>query len=676
VRLATDIGGTFTDLVYLDEKAGTVGLAKASSTPPTFGDGIMDALKKSGVAAEAVEQFVHGTTVVINALMERTGARTAIVTSEGFRDVLEIGRANRPDIYNLRFRKQPPFVPRHLRFEVPERMNYKGEVVTPLESDAVAELAGRLKAEGVEAVAVSFLHSYANPGPEEMAAAVLRSHLPGVKVTTASGLTREWREYERTSTAVLNAFVQPVATAYLRSLTRDLRDAGMGAPLFGMKSNGGTQTFAVLEDQPIHLVESGPVGGVIGAAAVGKAIGIPNLITLDIGGTTAKCALQDNGLVKVTTEYRIERDQHHAGYPIKVPVVDIVEIGAGGGSIAWIDDGGALKIGPKSAGAVPGPACYGNGGTEPTVTDANLIAGRINPDYFLGGEIPVSIQLARQATEPIAAALGVTVDEAALGIIRLANANMINALKLVSVRRGYDPRDYAMIAFGGGGAMHAAALATELHVGTVIVPPAPAHFSAWGMLMTDPMQDFIQTALTSAKPENQERIASIFADMEAEARQFFANAGYDGGQVTTERYGDMRYHGQEHTVQVPFPADPVDVDAVNEAFHALHERAYTFRLESPTEIVNFHLVARVAIPKPSLTGTVTTGSGRPKGRRLVDFDESGRLETTIYERADLIPGEPVEGPAVIEEPASTTVIHPGQRVMVDSIGNLRIETRA
>ena len=676
MRLATDIGGTFTDLVYLDEKTGTVGLAKASSTPPTFGDGIMDALEKSGVAAEAVEQFVHGTTVVINALMERTGARTAIVTSEGFRDVLEIGRANRPDIYNLRFRKQPPFVPRHLRFEVPERMNFKGEVVTPLESDAVAELVGRLKAEGVEAVAVSFLHSYANPGHEEMAAAVLRSHLPGVKITTASGLTREWREYERTSTAVLNAFVQPVATAYLRSLTRDLRDAGMGAPLFGMKSNGGTQTFAVLEDQPIHLVESGPVGGVIGAAAVGKAIGIPNLITLDIGGTTAKCALQDDGLVKVTTEYRIERDQHHAGYPIKVPVVDIVEIGAGGGSIAWIDDGGALKIGPKSAGAVPGPACYGNGGTEPTVTDANLIAGRINPDYFLGGEIPVSIELARQATEPIAAALGVTVDEAALGIIRLANANMINALKLVSVRRGYDPRDYAMIAFGGGGAMHAAALATELHVGTVIVPPAPAHFSAWGMLMTDPMQDFIQTALTSAKPENQERIASIFADMEAEARQFFANAGYDGGQVTTERYGDMRYHGQEHTVQVPFPADPVDVDAVNEAFHALHERAYTFRLESPTEIVNFHLVARVAIPKPSLTRTATTGSGRPKGRRLVDFDESGRLETTIYERADLIPGEPVEGPAVIEEPASTTVIHPGQRVMVDSIGNLRIETGA
>ena len=287
-----------------------------------------------------------------------------------------------------------------------------------------------------------------------------------------------------------------------------------------MKSNGGTQTFSVLEEQPIHLIESGPVGGVIGASAIGAAIGVPNLITLDIGGTTAKCALLDEGQVKVTTDYRIERDGQHAGYPIKAPVVDIVEIGAGGGSIAWIDAGGALKIGPRSAGAVPGPACYGNGGTEPTVTDANLIAGRINPNYFLGGEIPVSTDLARQAMAPIAAALGVAVDEAALGVIRLANANMINALKLVSVRRGYDPRDFAMIAFGGGGGMHAAALAVELRIGTVIIPSAPAHFSAWGMLMTDPMQDFIRTSLMAATQDNVQRIAAVFAAMEEEARVF------------------------------------------------------------------------------------------------------------------------------------------------------------
>lgn len=396
----------------------------------------------------------------------------------------------------------------------------------------------------MEAVAVSFLHSYANPAHEEAAADILREHLPGVTVTTASSLTREWRECERTSTAALNAYVQPVASAYLRSLTGDLRDAGVHAPLYGMTSNGGRQTFAVLEEQPIHLVESGPVGGVIGAAAIGNAIGMPNLITLDIGGTTVKCALQDNG-----------------------PVVDIVEIGAGGGSIAWIDQGGALKIGPKSAGSVPGPACYGKGGIEPTVTDANLIVGRINPDYFLDSEIEVSVDLARQAMAPIAKALGVSVDEAALGVIRLANANMINALKLVSVRRGYDPRD-------------------------------------------------------------------------------FASAGFDPADVVTERCGDLRYLGQEHTVQVPFPDDPVDIAAVNEAFHALHERAYTFRLDSPIEIVNFHVVGRVATPKPSLAGAAYGGSGRPKGRRMVDFDESGRLETTIYERADLAPGVPIAGPAV------------------------------
>jgi N-methylhydantoinase A len=674
VRLATDIGGTFTDLVYLDDATGEVGLAKASSTPPAFADGIMDAIAKSGVTPGAIAQFIHGTTVVINALTERSGARAALVTGEGFRDVLAIGRANRPDIYNLRFRKQLPFVPRHLRLEVPERVNYKGEVVTPLDADAVAEAARRLAEEGVEAVAVSFLHSYANPAHEAAAADILREHLPGVTVTTASSLTREWREYERTSTAVLNAYVQPVASAYLRSLTGDLRDAGVHAPLYGMKSNGGRQTFAVLEEQPIHLVESGPVGGVIGAAAIGNAIGMPNLITLDIGGTTAKCALQDNGQVKITTDYRIERDEQNAGYPIKVPVVDIVEIGAGGGSIAWIDQGGALKIGPKSAGAVPGPACYGKGGTEPTVTDANLIAGRINPDYFLGGEIEVSVDLARQAMAPIAAALGVSVDEAALGVIRLANANMINALKLVSVRRGYDPRDFAMIAFGGGGAMHAAALATELRVGVVIIPPAPGHFSAWGMLMTDPMQDFIQTALTPAVSESRERIAAIFNSMAEEARSFFASAGFDPADVATERYGDLRYLGQEHTVQVPFPDDPVDIAAVNEAFHALHERAYTFRLDSPIEIVNFHVVGRVATPKPSLASPAVGGSGQPKGQRMVDFDESGRLETTIYERADLAHGVTIAGPVVIEEPASTTVVYPGQRVTLDPLGNLRIET--
>jgi N-methylhydantoinase A len=679
MKLATDIGGTFTDLVYLDEETGELGLAKASSTPPGFAKGTMDAIAKSGLDPRAVEHVVHGTTVVINALTERTGAKTALVTTAGCRDVLEIGRANRPDIYNLKFRKQPPFVPRELRFEVTERTNYKGEVVTPLDEASVAAVAARIAAAQVDAVAVAFLHSYANSGHEERCAEILRERLPGCRVTTSSEITKEWREYERTSTAVLNAYVQPTASSYLRALDGELRTYGIRSQLDVMKSNGGTATFAISERLPIHMVESGPVGGVIGAQAIGNAIGTSNLITLDIGGTTAKCSLIDQGEVKVTTDYRIERDQHNAGYPIKVPVVDIVEIGAGGGSIAWIDAGGALKVGPKSAGAVPGPACYGQGGTEPTVTDANLIAGRINPDYFLGGEIAVSVELARQAMQEIADALGVSVEDAALGVIRIANANMINALKLVSVRRGYDPRDFTLIAFGGGGAMHAAALAKELHVGRVLIPQAPGHFSAWGMLMTDPTQDFIRTTLVASTGDNHSRIEEIFDDMEDEARRFFA-AGYGEGNTRLDRFLDMRYHGQEHTVRVPVAsvvAGTVDVAETNERFHGLHERAYTYRLDSAIEIVNFHVVGSVPTRKPELTSFATDrGDGTMKPRRTVDYDEWGHLDSAIYERTNLQPGVPIHGPAVIEEPAATTVVYPGMTAWVDEIGNILIETKA
>lgn len=676
MKLATDIGGTFTDLVYLDEVTGELGLAKASSTPPGFASGIMDAIAKSGIDPAAVEHFVHGTTVVINALTERKGALTALVTTEGCRDVLEIGRANRPDIYNLKFRKQPPFVARELRFEVVERVNYKGEIVTPLDMASVDAVAAQIGRTGAAAIAVSFLHSYANPEPEVRCATRLRELLPGVLVTASSEITQEWREYERTSSAVLNAYVRPIASSYLEALQVNLRGAGIDAQLDVMKSNGGTATFAVSQELPIHMVESGPVGGVIGAAAIGKAIGSPNIITLDIGGTTAKCSLIDHGEVKITTEYRIERDAHNAGYPIKAPVVDIVEIGAGGGSIAWIDGGGALKVGPKSAGAVPGPACYGGGGANPTVTDANLIAGRINPAYFLGGEIEVSVDLANEAMEPIAAALGVSVEDAALGVIRIANANMINALKLVSVRRGYDPRDFTLMAFGGGGAMHAAALAKELHVNRVLIPRAPGHFSAWGMLMTDPMQDFIRTTLIASNDTTVPRISAIFDEMTTNARGFFERSGYRPESVEFHWALDMRYHGQEHTVRVPLTGNIVNIAEANETFHQLHERSYTYRLESHIEVVNFHVVGTVPTKKPELRAFAAAGGdGRPKGRRLVDYDEDGRQESDIFERGNLKPGVAVTGPAVIEEPAATTVIYPGQRAMIDDIGNILIDIR-
>lgn len=674
MRLATDIGGTFTDLVYLDEVTGQLGLAKASSTPPDFADGIMATIIKSGLDPAEVERFVHGSTIVINALTERKGSVTALVTTEGCRDVLEIGRANRPDIYNLRFRKQPTFVPRELRFEVTERMNYKGEVVTELDLSSVETVVSQIRETRAKAVAVCLLHAYANDSHERALAEVLRSALPEATVTTSSELTREWREYERTSTTVLNAYVQPTADAYLGNLERDLRSAGITSRLDVMKSNGGTQTFDLSRAQPIHMVESGPVGGVIGAAEIGRAIDQLNLITLDIGGTTAKCSLIDEGEVKITTEYRIERDPQNAGYPIKVPVVDIVEIGAGGGSIAWIDDGGALKVGPRSAGAVPGPACYRLGGVNPTVTDANLIAGRINPDYFLGGEIVVSVEKARSAMRPIAEALNVSVNEAALGVIRIANANMINALKLVSVRRGYDPRDFAMIAFGGGGAMHAAALADELRIGTVLIPQAPGHFSAWGMLMTDPVQDFVQTVLIGSTPKSATQIDGLFADMNDTTRQFFADAGYDIDTLRIEQFCDMRFTGQEHTVRVPVSVDGFYPEESNEQFAILHERAYTFRLDSPVEIVNLHIVGTVPTSRPQLNSfTSSGGDGAPKGYRVVDYDKHGRLESAIYERSNLIPGADITGPAVIEEPASTTVVYPGQRARIDHIGNIVLE---
>jgi N-methylhydantoinase A len=677
MKLATDIGGTFTDLVYLDEHTGELGLAKASSTPPAFAQGIMDAIAKSELDPAAVTNFVHGATIVINALTERKGAKTALVTTAGCRDVLEIGRANRPDVYNLRFRKQPPFVPRELRFEVSERINYKGEIVSAIDLDALESVADQIRSAGCEAVAVAFLHAYANASHEQAATERLRELLPEVQVTASSDITREWREYERTSTAVLNAYVQPTARAYLQSLTTELRDYGIAAPLNVMKSNGGTSTFEVAMEQPIHMVESGPVGGVIGAAVIGAEVGQNNLITLDIGGTTAKCSLIEKGEIKVTTEYRIERDQYNAGYPIKAPVVDIVEIGAGGGSIAHIDKGGALKVGPRSAGAIPGPACYGQGGTDPSVSDANLIAGRINPNYFLGGEIALDVELARKAMEPIAQRLDVTVEQAALGVIRIANANMINALKLVSVRRGHDPREFTLIAFGGGGAMHATALARELHIGKVMIPQAPGHFSAWGMLLSDAMQDFIQTTLASGEESSRERIETIFHEMQEKATQHFDSASYDLDALRFERFLDMRYRGQEHTVRTPVTTMPIDITAVNDRFHQLHERAYTFRLDSPTEIVNFHIVGIVPTTKPALkTLSPSSSTPRVKETRQVDYDQWGLLTSAVYERAELFPGMPIHGPAIIEEPAATTVIAPEMTAEIDRIGSIVIDTGA
>jgi N-methylhydantoinase A len=681
MRIASDIGGTFTDLAYHDERTGELGLAKASTTPDDLACGVLDTLDRARVDAAGTEFFVHGSTVIINALTERKGARTGLITTRGFRDVLEIGRANRPDIYNFYFRKLEPFVPRHLRLEVRERVSYKGEVLEPLDEEDVRQAVRRLKKEGVEAIAICFLHSYANATHEQRALEIAREEAPDLAITASCDVTRQWREYERTNTAVLNAYVQPIAARYLGTLEQSLAHLGMRPEtLHVMQSNGGIATFQQGKITPIRLVESGPVAGVIGAIAIGRLVGEENIISLDIGGTTAKSSLVQHGVVRTTTEYQIEWTPTSPGYPIMAPVVDIVEIGAGGGSIAWIDKAGALKVGPQSAGAVPGPACYGKGGTEPTVTDANLLAGRINPDYFLGGEIKVDVEAARRAVRRVAEPFGLSDVEAALGVIRLANSNMDNLLRLVSVRRGFDPREFCLVAFGGGGSMHATALARRLHVKKVIVPVAPAVFSAWGMLMTDLRVDLVQTAIARTDRMTSGAMMEILMRLEREALDYFGHERIGPERVVTQRFADMRYLGQEHTVRVPLPGGELGGDSmreIEERFGSLHEQHYTFRLDtSPVEFVNFHLTAFGTVEKPGLRRLEPDGGKghqARKGEREVDFDELGRHRSAVYERALLGAGVQVEGPAVVEEPAASTVLFPGDRLLVDAYGNLVIE---
>jgi N-methylhydantoinase A len=678
-RVAADIGGTFTDLVIFDEVSGDIGVAKALTTPRAFADGVMDTIAVGEVDLPDVGYFIHGTTIVINAITERKGARTALVTTAGFRDVLEIGRGNRPDLYNMRFEKPRPFVPRRWRFEVRERIDRDGRVLQPLQSEDLEAIVARCRRDDIQAIAICLLHSYANPTHEEACAAYLRGRLPEVAITSSHEITREWREYERSSTSVLNAFVQPIAESYLGHLEDALGRGGLMGNLSVMQSNGGTTSFSAARDRPIYLIESGPVAGVMGAAMVGQLIEEPNVISMDIGGTTAKCSLIEDGRPKVSTEYKLFKTRLFPGYPIQVPVVDIVEIGAGGGSIAWFDAGGAFQVGPASAGADPGPACYGRGGAEPTVTDAKLVTGVINPDYFLGGRLRLDTAAARRAMRKVADRLGSSIEDAATAVIRLVDANMINALKLVSVQRGYDPRDFVLVASGGGGPMHAATLGQELGVREVIVPNYPGYFSALGMLMTEQRVDMVRTQLRRTSELSVEDIVRTFADLRSEIEARFRHE--DAAPSTLLfRYGlDARYHGQDHTVSIAFDLNgTTTIPSLEQLFHAAHKKLYTFELsETPIEVVNYRLTGLYASRRPEirrLQATHAGGSPR-KGTRPVNLGEAGVLTVPVYERALLTPGFRCDGPAIVEEPSSTTLVYPGQRLDVDPYGQLRIHMR-
>ncbi|MGC6329007.1 hydantoinase/oxoprolinase family protein [Rhizorhabdus sp. FW153] len=680
MRAASDVGGTFTDLVFYSVDAqtgdpGPIQIAKADTTPPVFEEGVINAIAKAGLTPAALDFFAHGSTVVINALTERKGVKTALITTKGFRDVLEIARGNRPDLFNFVFKKPAPFVERYLRVELTERTTFKGDVTTPVDLAPLGPMIDRFRADGVGAIAVCFLHAYANPDNERRTVEAIRAAWPEVPVLASHEISREWREYERTNTTVLSAYVSPIARSYIDSLQRKLAEGGFSGSPFMMQSNGGIATVEAVKRNPITMVESGPASGIYAAAYLGQRIGEPNLIVLDIGGTTAKCTLIEGGQIKVSTDYYIERDGKNPGYPVQTPVSEIVEIGNGGGSIAWIDAGDKLHVGPHSAGARPGPAAYGRGGAKPTTTDANLVLGRIDPASFAGGEIEPDWQAVDAAFAPLCERLNLSKQELARGVVRIANANMTTALRLVSTNKGYDPRDFALMAFGGGGAMHAVALARELRVPKVIIPVNSAVFSAWGMLLTDLRRDYIRTRLTPMVADALGQVRQVFADMVSAARADVADQA-NAATLEIEYRADLRYVGQEHTVGVAFPLDAADpIGTAIETFHAAHEKRYTYRLDTAVQLVNFHIVATLPVKKPELADRAITGVALEAsiiGRRTVDFDEDGEHEATIYDGLKMEPGMTLSGPAVIQEPAVTLPIPPGVRVEVDRFGSYHV----
>lgn len=674
--VAVDIGGTFTDLVAFDHDTQDVIYTKAPTTYDNFVDGILQCFEKGNIKPADANFVSHGTTLVINSLIQRRGAKCALVTSQGFRDVLEIARANRPDPFDLHYERDEPLIPRELRFEVPERIDAKGTVVTPLDLGALEDLTKELKRLEVEAVAVFFMSSYLDPSHEEQAAALIKQKLPEVYVTCSTELTREWYEYERTSTVAANAYVGPQVNTYIRQLENDFNAQGYDGSVFMMGSNGGLLSVDLTCRQPVGLVESGPIGGCIGAGAYAEALGYNNVIAFDMGGTTAKCALVENGKFSVESVYYV--NGYVQGFPIKWPVIDIVEVGSGGGSIAWLDDQNRLSVGPKSAGSTPGPVCYGQGGTEPTVTDANLLLGRLNPARFLGGEMALALDKTKQVlADKIADPLGYEGDDGLIqmadGIVSLATVVMGGAIRQVSVEHGLDPRDFVLFAYGGGGPLHASALARELSIPVIIIPPEPGNFSAIGMLLADARVDASKTFTGILEDALVTSMNEEFDQMESEAADALAR-DFGTSEVYYERKAEMRFRGQRHNIQVPITGLR-KVSEIRKAFEHDYKRRYGHAdSEAPTELQALHLSAFARLRRPDIKALPRKAEeGRAPESRAVYFGGAGGMqETAIYDRNALDHGFKATGPAVIEEYGSTTVVWPGDRFEMGPMGEIRI----
>ena len=679
-RVATDVGGTFTDIVAFDTKSGVTSFGKTLTTPTRLVEGILTGVDKAGAAVERARLFLHGSTIAINTILERSGARTALLTTRGFRDIYEIGRINRPQAYNLFFRKHQPLIKRSLRFEVTERMSAQGEVLTALDEPELVALAEKLRELEIRAVAILFLHSYMNPAHEARARQLIEKHCPGVFVSASHELSKEYREFERTSTVAANAYIGPRINAYLGEIRERFTAQRFDGSFFVVQSNGGLFDIARAQRECIRMLESGPAAGVIGAQSVCARLGLKNAIAFDMGGTTAKAGVVFDREVMMAGNMMV--GGYAEGLPIQIPLIDTQEVGTGGGSIARIEEGGGLRVGPQSAGASPGPVCYDLGGTQPTVTDANLVLGRLSADNFLGGEMKLNTAKATQAlAKLVAEPMGISLTAAANGIIRIAATTMSHVVTRVTTERGLDGGDFAMVAYGGAGPLHACIVARELKIPTVIIPLSPGHFSAYGMLMADLRWDFVRTWF---KPVNQldfRELERLYAELEAEGTGQLAR-DVARGRIACARAADMRYVGQEHPVTVQLPASffrRPDAAALKRLFDDEHMKRYAFNApREPAEIVSLHSSVVGALDKP-VAKRLSGAGGRSRRRqpavakRKVCLTEAGRyVSTPVHARGDLVPGQRLAGPVLIEEYASTTVVLPGDRLEVSEYGDLVI----
>jgi N-methylhydantoinase A len=678
LRLAADIGGTFTDVAAFDEASGRLMLGKVLSTPDALGKGIAEGVAKAGTSFAEAGLFLHGSTLAINTILERKGAKTALLITEGFRDIYEIGRVNRPDSYNLFFSKHQPLTPRRHRYEVHERLYADGTVLKPLDEDEIAALAGVLLKESVEAVAILFLHCYRNQEHELRAKAILEKHLPGVFVTASHELSQEYREFERASTIAANAYIGPIVDRYLTDIEVRMAEAGFSGAFLVVQSTGGLFEVGQARRECVRLLESGPASGVVATQALCREAGIPNAIAFDMGGTTAKAGVIQEGHVLTTGSALV--GGYEKALPIQIPMIDIFEVGAGGGSIARVAEGGALHVGPESAGAVPGPACYGQGGGEPTVTDANLLLGRLMPLSFLGGEMRLDVGAAEKALyRRIAGPLGMSTIEAAQGIVDIAVTKMAHAVKRVTTARGLDAGNFTLVAYGGAGPLHATAVARELGIGRVVVPRAPGHFSASGMLFCDLRYDYVHTEFAKLAELDFARYEEVFAALEAQGRAGVKNARVTAGDVVVSRALDMRYVGQEHLVTIDVPVEHfarADRAAIKALFDKEHERRYgTSTPSEPAEIASLRTTVTGVLAKPKFErlakGTANPPAKASRGTRPACFS-GAFVETPVLGRDVLLAANRIQGPALIEEHASTTVLMPGDGGEVDGLGNLVI----